>query len=682
MHPSHGFFHWRRLRSLLDLKGLGCLFFIAYLKPTLLVVYSGRGTLFTPAHLLYEERISMAENAAVSDALEQGHTTDERSSVVILFSGDSGDGMQLTGDQFTNTSAVLGNDVSTFPDFPAEIRAPAGTIAGLSGFQVNFSSDELYTAGDSPQVLVAMNPAALKANLSELDAGGVIIVNTDAFTKNNLSKAGYDSNPLDEHEAFSGYELLKVPLTTITRNALKDIDSLSTKARDKCKNAVALGLVYWIFSRPLETTVSFYQKKFAKMPDVVEANTRALKAGYNYGNTIEAFSGRVSVPSQTVVRPGTYRRITGNEAVVYGLVTAAQKANLPLFFGSYPITPASQILEGLSALKNFDVRTFQAEDEIAAMCSIIGASFGGSLSATASSGPGIALKSEATNLAIVMELPMVIVNVQRGGPSTGLPTKTEQSDLLEVMYGRHGESPIPVIAPATPSECFAYTVEACRIAVRYMTPVFLLTDGYIANSSEPWKIPEVAHIDPIEADYRTDPEGYQPYMREEETLARPWVVPGTIGMEHRTGGLAKQDGTGNVSYAPEDHEHMVKTRAKKVAQIADFIPDMKVEGPDEGSLLVLGWGGTYGAIREAVARSQAKGYDVARGHLRYLNPFPSNLCEVLKRYKKVLVPELNMGQLSFLIQANFAIKVEKLNKVQGKPFQIREITKHIEKLLD
>lgn len=624
----------------------------------------------------------MAEIPAVSDDLNQDHTADERRSVVILFSGDSGDGMQLTGDQFTNTSAVLGNDVSTFPDFPAEIRAPAGTIPGLSGFQVNFSSDDLYTAGDSPQVLVAMNPAALKANLSELDSGGIIIVNTDAFTKNNLRKAGYDSSPLDEENAFSGYELLKVPLTTLTRNALEDIDSLSTQARDKCKNAFALGLVYWMFSRPLETTIRFYETKFARMPDVVEANTRALKAGFNYGNTVEAFSGRISVPSRSVVKPGIYRRITGNEAVVYGLVTAAQKAGLPLFFGSYPITPASQILEGLSALKNFNVRTFQAEDEIAAMCSIIGASFAGSLSATASSGPGIALKSEATNLALVMELPMVIINVQRGGPSTGLPTKTEQSDLLEVMYGRHGESPIPIVAPATPGECFAYTIEACRIAVRHMTPVFLLTDGYIANSSEPWEIPEVDKIENIEAVHRTDPEGYQPYMREVETLARPWVVPGTAGMEHRLGGLGKQDVTGNVSYDPEDHEHIVKTRAKKVAHIADFIPPLSVEGPYEGDLLVLGWGGTYGAIREAVTRSQAKGYNVARGHLRYLNPFPSNLSEVLSRYKRVLVPELNMGQLSHLIQANFVVEVEKLNKVQGRPFQIREIMEKIEELLD
>ncbi len=623
----------------------------------------------------------MAETTAPSALSDEHQPIDERKSVVILFSGDSGDGMQLTGDQFTNTSAVLGNDVSTFPDFPAEIRAPAGTIPGLSGFQVNFSSDELYTAGDSPQVLVAMNPAALKANLSELEPGGVIIVNTDAFTRNNLRKAGYDANPLDGPGAFSGYDLHQVPLTTLTRNALEDIDSLSTQARDKCKNAFALGLVYWMFSRPLETTVRFYETKFAKNPDIVEANTRALKAGYNYGLTAETFSARVSVPSRAVVEPGVYRRITGNEAVVYGLVTAAKKAHIPLFYGSYPITPASPILEGLAALKNFNVRTFQAEDEIAAMGSVIGAAFAGSLAATASSGPGIALKSEAINLGVVMELPMVIINVQRGGPSTGLPTKTEQADLLEVMFGRNGESPIPIIAPATPSECFAYTVEACRIAIRHMTPVFLLTDGYIANSSEPWKIPAVDEIEDFAVTYRTDPEGYQPYMRNGETLARPWVVPGTLGMEHRIGGLGKQDVTGNVSYAPEDHEHIVKTRAAKVARVANFIPDLSIDGPEEGDLLVLGWGGTYGAIREAVARSQASGYSVARGHLRYLNPFPPNLADVLGRYKQILVPELNMGQLSFLLQALFAMRVEKLNKVQGRPFQIREITAKIEEML-
>ncbi len=623
----------------------------------------------------------MAETTAPSALSDDQQPSDERKSVVILFSGDSGDGMQLTGDQFTNTSAVLGNDVSTFPDFPAEIRAPAGTIPGLSGFQVNFSSDELYTAGDSPQVLVAMNPAALKANLAELEPGGVIIVNTDAFTRNNLRKAGYEANPLEEPGAFSGYDLHQVPLTTLTRNALEDIDSLSTQARDKCKNAFALGLVYWMFSRPLETTVRFYETKFAKNPDIVEANTRALKAGYNYGLTAETFSARVSVPSRAVVEPGVYRRITGNEAVVYGLVTAAKKAHVPLFYGSYPITPASPILEGLAALKNFNVRTFQAEDEIAAMGSVIGAAFAGALSATASSGPGIALKSEAINLAVVMELPMVIVNVQRGGPSTGLPTKTEQADLLEVMFGRNGESPIPIIAPATPSECFDYTVEACRIAIRHMTPVFLLTDGYIANSSEPWKIPSVDAIEEFAVNFRSDPEGYQPYMRDDKTLARPWVVPGTPGMEHRIGGLGKQDVTGNVSYAPEDHEHIVKTRAEKVARVADFIPDLKIDGPEEGDLLVLGWGGTYGAIREAVARSQASGYSVARGHLRYLNPFPSNLADVLGRYKKILVPELNMGQLSFLLQALFAVRVEKLNKVQGRPFQIREIVDKIEDML-
>jgi 2-oxoglutarate/2-oxoacid ferredoxin oxidoreductase subunit alpha len=624
----------------------------------------------------------MAETtASPASSNNEKHSVDERRSVVILFSGDSGDGMQLTGDQFTNTSAVLGNDVSTFPDFPAEIRAPAGTIPGLSGFQVNFSADDLHTAGDSPQVLVAMNPAALKANLPDLEPGGSIIVNTDSFTRNNLRKAGYDTNPLDEDNAFSGYDLHRVPLTTLTRNALEDIEGLTTQARDKCKNGFALGLVYWMFDRPLDNTIQFYESKFAKKPEIVEANTRALRAGYNYGNTAEAFQSRINVPSRAVVNPGVYRRITGNEAVVYGLVTAARKADLPLFYGSYPITPASPILEGLAALKNFNVRTFQAEDEIAAMGSVIGAAFAGALSATASSGPGIALKSEAINLGVVMELPMVIVNVQRGGPSTGLPTKTEQADLLEVLFGRNGESPVPVVAPATPGECFDYAVEACRIAIRHMTPVFLLTDGYIANSSEPWKIPDASQIEAIKTGFRTDPDGYQPYMRQAETLARPWVVPGTPGMEHRIGGLGKQDGTGNVSYDPHDNEHMIKTRAAKVACIADFIPDLRIDGPDEGDLLVLGWGGTYGAIREAVSRCQKQGLSVARGHLRYLNPYPKNLGNVLSRYKQVLVPELNMGQLSFLLQAHFPVRVVKLNKMQGRPFQIREVAAKIQELL-
>ncbi len=623
----------------------------------------------------------MAEIVAPSaPTSKREYSQEERQSVVISFSGDSGDGMQLTGGQFTNTSAVVGNDVSTFPDIPAEIRAPAGTIPGLSGYQVNFAANDLYTAGDSPQVLVAMNPAALKANLPDLEPGGTIIVNTDPFNRNGLRKAGYEANPLED-DSLSGYDVHPVPLTTLTRNALADIEGMSNQAKDMCKNAFVLGLVFWMFDRPLDYTLKFYQTKFAGRPEVVEANTRALKAGYYYGETAETFQTQISVPKREIVEPGVYKRITGNEAIVLGLVTAAQKAGKPLFYGSYPITPASTILEGLAALKNFDVRTFQAEDEIAAMGSVIGAAFAGSLAATASSGPGIALKSEGINLAVVMELPLVVVDVQRGGPSTGLPTKTEQADLLEVLYGRNGESPIPVIAPATPSECFDMIIEAFRIAVRYMTPVFVLSDGYVANNSEPWKIPDADSIAAIDAEPYTDPDDYQPYMRDPQTLARPWVVPGTPGLEHRIGGLGKQDVTGNVSYAPEDHERIVHVRADKIRGIADFAPELEVTGPEQGDLLVLGWGGTYGAIRAAVEQVRNEGLDVAYAHLRYLNPFPRNLGNVLGRYKQVLVPELNLGQLALLVQAHFPVRVVKLNKVQGAPFQIREVADKIRQVL-
>ena len=623
----------------------------------------------------------MAETVApATPTHEREYLQEERQSVVIAFSGDSGDGMQLTGGQFTNTSAVMGNDVSTFPDIPAEIRAPAGTIPGLSGYQVNFAANDLYTAGDSPQVLVAMNPAALKANLPDLEPGGTIIVNTDPFNRNGLRKAGYEQNPLEDG-SLSGYDVHPVPLTTLTRNALADIEGMSNQAKDMCKNAFVLGLVFWMFDRPLDYTLKFYETKFAGRPEVVEANTRALKAGYYYGETAETFQTQISVPRREIVEPGVYKRITGNDALVLGLVTAAQKAGKPFFYGSYPITPASTILEGLAALKNFDVRTFQAEDEIAAMGSVIGASFAGSLAATASSGPGIALKSEGINLAIVMELPLVVIDVQRGGPSTGLPTKTEQADLLEVLYGRNGESPIPVVAAATPSECFDMAIEAFRIAIRYMTPVFLLSDGYVANNSEPWKIPDPDSIAAIDAEPYTNPDDYQPYMRDPQTLARPWVLPGTPGLEHRIGGLGKQDVTGNVSYAPEDHERIVRVRADKVRGIADFIPELEVTGPDQGDLLVLGWGGTYGAIRAAVEQVQDEGLDVAYAHLRYLNPFPRNLGNVLGRYKQVLVPELNLGQLALLVQAHFPVRVVKLNKVQGVPFQIREVADKIRQVL-
>ncbi len=605
---------------------------------------------------------------------------DAQDSVVIRFSGDSGDGMQLTGTQFTNTSAILGNDVSTFPDFPAEIRAPVGTVAGLSGFQVNFSSNEVYTAGDAPMVLVAMNPAALKANLGDLEPGGIIIVNTDAFTRNNLRKAGYEMNPLDD-DSLSSYEIHRVPLTTLNRSALQDIEGLTNHQKDLCKNSFALGLTYWMFDRPLEQTLGFFEQKFAKRPTVIEANTRSLKAGYYFGETTEAFQSRVSVPRRTVLDPGTYRRVTGNEALVMGLVTASKKARRHLVYASYPITPASTILEELAALKNFGVRTFQAEDEIAAIGAAIGAAFGGALAVTASSGPGIALKSEGMNLAVVLELPMVIIDIQRGGPSTGLPTKTEQTDLLQVLFGRNGESPIPVLAASTPSDCFETAIDACRIAIRSMTPVVLVSDGYLATGSEPWKIPDPSSIERIKIEKLKDPSGYQPYARSDATLARSWVTPGTAGFEHRIGGLGKQDVTGNVSYLPEDHEHMVRMRHAKVARVADFIPDVEVFGPERGELLVLGWGGTFGPIRAAVERTQGEGKSVASAHLRHLNPFPKNLGEVLDSYDRVLLPELNLGQLAMLIRAAYNVQVESYNKVQGQPFKIGEIEEQIRQLL-
>ena len=624
----------------------------------------------------------MTDTAAsgAQQAKNQDDQIRERESVVIRFSGDSGDGMQLTGDQFTNTSAVFGNDVSTFPDFPAEIRAPAGTIPGLSGFQVHFASTDLHTSGDAPDVLVAMNPAALKANLEDLEPGGVVIVNVDAFTRNNLRKAGYNESPLGD-DSLQGYEIHEVPLTSLTRAALEDVESLSTQQKDLCKNAFALGLAFWMFDRPVETTVDFYREKFAKRPHVVEANTKALQAGYNYGETTEALQSRVRVPSRGAVDPGTYRRLTGNEALVLGLVTAAQKAGKPLFYGSYPITPATNILEGLAAAKNFDVRTFQAEDEIAAIGSIIGAAFGGAFAATASSGPGLSLMSEGINLAIVLELPMVIIDVQRGGPSTGLPTKTEQGDLLGVLFGRNGESPVPVVAPVTSADCFDIAIEAFRIAVRHMTPVYLLSDAYLANNSEPWRIPDPDDIAPIEVVHRDDPNGYQPYMRDPLTLGRPWVVPGTPGLEHRIGGLGKRDHTGEVSYSPHDHEAMVLRRAEKVAKVADFIPATQVLGPEQGDLLVLGWGGTYGAVTAAVEQGQREGLSVAGAHLRYLNPLPGDLGNILGRYRQVLVPELNLGQLSMLLQARYPVRVITLNKVQGQPFTIREVLAKIRSVL-
>jgi 2-oxoglutarate ferredoxin oxidoreductase subunit alpha len=622
----------------------------------------------------------MADLSVGAESGVKPELLEELDSVAIRFAGDSGDGMQVTGTQFTNTAAVLGNDVSTFPDFPAEIRAPAGTMAGVSGFQVHISSRDIFTPGDAPQVLVAMNPAALKANLKDLESGGTVIVNVDEFTPGNLKKAGFTSNPLEDG-TLSGFQVREVPLTTLNRNALAELTGLGNKEKDRCKNFFSLGLIFWMYDRPLDTTLQWIQQKFASKPEVVEANTRALKAGYNYGETTEAFRYRYLVPRQKDVRPGTYRKVTGNEAAALGFVTAAHLANKPLFYGSYPITPASDILHELASLKNFDVRTFQAEDEIAAMGATIGAAFGGAFALTGTSGPGICLKSEAMNLAIVLELPMVIADVQRGGPSTGLPTKTEQSDLLQVLYGRNGESPIAVVAPCSPADCFEMAIEAFRLAVRSMSPVVYLSDGYLANSSEPWRIPDPEELPRIEVQHRTDPEGFFPYVRDEVTLSRPWALPGTPGLEHRIGGLAKQDVTGNVSYAPQDHEHMVRLRAEKVQRLQNTIPEQTVYGPESGDLLVVGWGGTYGALRSAVQNAQAKGLSVAHAHIRYLNPFPRNLQSLLGRYKQVLVAELNGGQLAFQLNGRFGIKVKQLNKVQGQPFKIREVLARIEELV-
>lgn len=609
---------------------------------------------------------------------------EEIEEVVIRFAGDSGDGMQLTGNQFTNTAAIVGNDISTLPDYPAEIRAPAGTLAGVSGFQVHLASEDIFTPGDQPHVLIAMNPAALRASLSDLAPGGIIIVNTDEFTPNNLHRAGYESNPLEDG-SLRDYQVHEVPITTLNRNAVKDIEGLSTKEVDRSRNFFALGLAFWMYDRPLDNTIKWIEEKFKKRPEIVEANRRALIAGYNFGNTTRAFQTRYRI-KPAVLPPGKYRKVTGNEATAMGLVTAAHLAGKPLVYCSYPITPASDILHFLAQLKHFDVRTFQAEDEIAAMGAAIGAAYGGAFAATGTSGPGVALKSEAINLAIVLELPMVIIDVQRGGPSTGLPTKAEQSDLLQAMFGRNGESPIPILAPASPADCFNIAIEAFRLAVRAMSPVFVMSDGYLANSAEPWALPDPEQLPPIEVHHPTladfqNGQQFLPYGRDPETLARPWVIPGTPELEHRIGGLGKQPGTGNVSYAPKDHQQMVKERAAKVAALADVIPEVKVFGPEEGDLLVVGWGSTYGAIHQAVEQVQKAGRRVASVHLRYLNPFPRNLGAVLDRFERVLVPEMNMGQLAMLLRARYLREVVSLPKVQGRPFKIGEILEAVNKLV-
>ncbi|HVF88868.1 MAG TPA: 2-oxoacid:acceptor oxidoreductase subunit alpha [Blastocatellia bacterium] len=614
------------------------------------------------------------ESTTILNNVEDKHI-EELDTVVIRFAGDSGDGMQLTGTQFTNTTAVVGNDISTLPDFPAEIRAPAGSLPGVSGFQLNFSSHDIRTPGDEPDVLVAMNPAALKVNLSDLQAGGILIVNTDAFNENNLKKAGYASNPLED-DSLGGYRLFKLPITTLVRAALRDQVKLPPKEIDRCRNFWALGLMYWLYDRPLDPTMKWLEAKFKSKGELVKANQLALKAGFAYADAAEIFTTHYRVKRATIT-PGTYRNITGNEATALGCVAASVLAKRPLFYASYPITPASDILHELSMRKNFGVKTFQAEDEIAAVCAAIGAAFTGNLGLTGTSGPGLALKSEAIGLAVMTELPIVIINVQRGGPSTGLPTKTEQADLLQAMFGRNGECPVAIVAPATPGDCFNMAVEAFRIATSHMIPVIYLSDGYLANGAEPWRIPNVEDLPPFHVAFHTEPDGFYPYSRDPQTLSRPWAVPGTPGLEHRVGGIEKQDITGNVSYDPENHMHMVWTRQEKVERIAESIPELEIFGESQGRLLVVGWGSTHGSITSAVEEMHKSGKSVSSVHLRYLNPFPKNFGEILGRFDRVLVPELNMGQLAMLMRARFLVPAISFPKVKGKPFKISELTDKI-----
>ena len=599
------------------------------------------------------------------------------SEVTVRFAGDSGDGMQLTGSQFTETTAALGTDVSTLPDFPAEIRAPAGSLAGVSGYQLHFSSTDIQTPGDSPDVLVAMNPAALKVNVKDLKTNATIIANSNAFDAKNLKLANYDTNPLEDG-SLSGYNVVPVDLTQLTMTALKDL-TLSMKEKEKCKNFFALGLLYWIYNRPLEHSMHWLQGKFGKKPDILEANKRALMAGYNYGDTTEIFTTQYDVKPAKLEK-GVYRNISGNEAVALGFVSASIKSGLNLFLGSYPITPASEILQELSKYKNFGVVTFQAEDEISGIASAIGAAFTGSLALTTTSGPGLSLKLEAMGLAVMTELPLCIVDVQRGGPSTGLPTKTEQSDLFQAMYGRHGEAPVVVLSAQSPADCFFMAIEAARIAVKYMTPVILLTDGYLAFGSEPLKIPQLDELPEIPVHFRKEIEGFHPYSRN-ENLARPWAIPGTPGLEHRIGGLEKKDVYGNISYDPENHQIMVDKRKAKIENVKNDIPDLVIEGDQQGELLVLGWGSTYGAIHEAIRHIKAQGYNASQAHLRFINPFPKNLENVLKSFKKIIIPELNTGQMAALIKSSFLRDVIQFNKVQGQPFKVAEIESKIIEVL-
>ena len=597
---------------------------------------------------------------------------------VIRFAGDSGDGMQITGSQFTNTVALYGNDIATFPDYPAEIRAPAGTVPGVSGFQLNFSSGEVHTPGDSVDVLIAMNPAALKVNVGDLKANGIAIINADSFKESDLRKAHLTTNPLEDH-SLDKFRVFPVELQRLTRAALQHL-GLDAKTMDRCKNFFALGMCYWLYNRSMEPTIRWIDEKFKKKPLLTEANKLALKAGYSYCEATEAFQISYEIPPAQL-SPGLYRNLSGNQALALGFVTAAKKAGLKLFLGSYPITPASDILHELSHYKDFGVLTFQAEDEIAAITSSIGASYAGCLAITTTSGPGMALKTEALGLAVMTELPLVICNIQRGGPSTGLPTKTEQADLLQALFGRNSEAPIPVLAAATPADCFWIAVEASRIALKYMVPVIILSDGYLANGAEPWRIPNVDEIPGFPVRFATDPEGFLPYKRDPETLARPWAIPGTPGLEHRIGGLEKQDVTGNVNYEPLNHEKMVRIRAAKIDAIVQDVPNVLPSGDPEGDLLLVSWGSTYGSITQAVKAERAKGRKLGHLHLRYLNPLPANLGDILKRYRNILVPELNMGQLLWVLRAKYLVDAVGLNKIQGRPFKQNELEQKIEEML-
>ncbi|MGD9762463.1 MAG: 2-oxoacid:acceptor oxidoreductase subunit alpha [Candidatus Binatia bacterium] len=604
---------------------------------------------------------------------------EDRDEVVIRFAGDSGDGMQLAGQHFTTETALAGNDLSTLPDFPAEIRAPAGTLAGVSGFQLHFSSRDVFTPGDAPDVLVAMNPAALRVNIGDLQPNGILIIDKEQFNDQNLKKAEYAGNPLTDG-SLDRYQLFEVDITKLTINALKDL-GLPTRTMMRSRNFLALGLTSWLFQRPIDPTVKWIEQKFKKTPALAEANIRVLKAGWHFGETAEMFRTAYKVAPATIA-PGHYRNITGNQATALGMVAAARRAGRPLFLGSYPITPASDILHELSTYKHFNVFTFQAEDEIAGIGAALGAAFGGAVALTTTSGPGVCLKSEAINLAISTELPLVIADIQRGGPSTGLPTKTEQADLMLAMFGRNSDSPLPIVAPATPAECFRMAFEAVRIALTYMTPVFFLSDGYLANGAEPWLIPRAENLPEISVRFRTDPKGYYPFLRDPETLSRPWAIPGTPGLEHRIGGLEKDYLTGNVSYAPANHEQMVRVRARKIAGIVREIPPSEVHGVPEGELLIIGWGSTYGSIQAATRALRDQGHAVGHLHLRHLNPLPGDLGAILSRFKRVMVPELNMGQLVRLLRAEYLVDAVGLNKIQGQPFKVSEIVSKAKKMLE